>query len=163
MSTHTERCCWRKSSGAYGHGIRLNQVNRKGVLPSVSRPLRGVYRTTGRPCPRRTRVRPRARGGIVFCPHPAPLVYTRGAQDGAGAHRGPRAYKPASREVPREQVPDSVNRGGSSMAAFKLISSDSHVYEPQDLWTSRMPPQFRGRAPHVVSRADGDWWYCDNH
>src|SRR2546422_1676886 len=28
MSTHTERFCCRKSSGRYGHGIRLNQVNR---------------------------------------------------------------------------------------------------------------------------------------
>src|SRR2546425_1077378 len=27
MSTHTERCVSRKSSGRYGHGIRLNQVN----------------------------------------------------------------------------------------------------------------------------------------
>lgn len=48
------------------------------------------------------------------------------------------------------------------MAAYQLISSDSHVYEPPDLWTSRMPAQFRDRAPHVVSKADGDWWYCDS-
>src|SRR6267143_67475 len=27
MSTHTERCVSRKSSGRYGHGMRLNQVN----------------------------------------------------------------------------------------------------------------------------------------
>src|SRR6266849_8205513 len=27
MSTHTERYVCRKSSGRYGHGIRLNQVN----------------------------------------------------------------------------------------------------------------------------------------
>src|SRR5262249_22192865 len=27
MSTHTERCVSRKSSGRYGQGIRLNQVN----------------------------------------------------------------------------------------------------------------------------------------
>ncbi len=27
MSTHTERFFSRKSSGRYGHGIRLNQVN----------------------------------------------------------------------------------------------------------------------------------------
>lgn len=47
------------------------------------------------------------------------------------------------------------------MAAYQLISSDSHVYEPPDLWTSRMPAQFRERAPHVISKADGDWWYCD--
>src|SRR5579859_3694211 len=28
MSTQTDRCFSRKSSGKYGHGIRLNQVNR---------------------------------------------------------------------------------------------------------------------------------------
>ena len=33
------------------------------------------------------------------------------------------------------------------MATYRLISSDSHVYEPQDLWTSRMSAQFQDRAP----------------
>jgi predicted TIM-barrel fold metal-dependent hydrolase len=47
------------------------------------------------------------------------------------------------------------------MATYRLISSDSHVYEPQDLWTSRMPAPFQDRAPHLISREDGDWWYCD--
>jgi hypothetical protein len=47
------------------------------------------------------------------------------------------------------------------MAAYRLISSDSHVYEPQDLWTSRIPAQFQDRAPRLISREDGDWWYCD--
>lgn len=49
------------------------------------------------------------------------------------------------------------------MAAYTLISSDSHVYEPQDLWVSRIEPKFRDRAPHIVSQDDGDWWYCDGH
>ena len=47
------------------------------------------------------------------------------------------------------------------MATYRLISSDSHVYEPQDLWTSRMPAQFQDRAPRLISQEDGDWWYCD--
>ena len=44
-----------------------------------------------------------------------------------------------------------------------VISSDEHVFEPADLWTSRVEPKFRDRAPHVVHRAeDGtDWWMCD--
>ena len=43
------------------------------------------------------------------------------------------------------------------MAAYRLISSDSHVYEPQDLWTRRMPAQFQDRAPRLISREEGDW------
>jgi predicted TIM-barrel fold metal-dependent hydrolase len=47
------------------------------------------------------------------------------------------------------------------MAGYKLISSDSHVYEPQDLWTTRMDAKVRDRAPHIVRQEDGDWWFCD--
>jgi predicted TIM-barrel fold metal-dependent hydrolase len=47
------------------------------------------------------------------------------------------------------------------MADYLLISSDSHVYEPKDLWTTRMAPSMKDRAPQIVSQADGDWWYCD--
>ena len=35
-----------------------------------------------------------------------------------------------------------------------IIDSDTHVNEPPDLWTSRLPPKFRDRAPHLV---DGAW------
>ena len=49
------------------------------------------------------------------------------------------------------------------MGNYRIISSDSHVFEPPDLWTSRVEPKFRDRAPHIVHRAedDSDWWYCD--
>ncbi len=49
------------------------------------------------------------------------------------------------------------------MARRRVISSDDHVFEPADLWTSRVEEKFRDRAPHVVHRAeDGtDWWVCD--
>ena len=48
------------------------------------------------------------------------------------------------------------------MGNFRIISSDDHVFEPADLWTSRMESQFTGRAPRVVRHDDGsDWWYCD--
>lgn len=47
------------------------------------------------------------------------------------------------------------------MASYRLISSDSHVYEPADLWTSCIPFQFRDCVPRVVLQDDGDWWYCD--
>ncbi len=50
------------------------------------------------------------------------------------------------------------------MSNYRVISSDSHVFEPSDLWTSRMEPKFRDRAPSVERREDGsDWWFCDDH
>ena len=41
-----------------------------------------------------------------------------------------------------------------------MISSDSHIIEPPDLWTSRIDREFRDRAPHVVDDADTheQWW-----
>ena len=39
-----------------------------------------------------------------------------------------------------------------------LISSDSHVVEPPDLWSSNTDDD---RLRHVVREADGDWWYID--
>jgi predicted TIM-barrel fold metal-dependent hydrolase len=42
-----------------------------------------------------------------------------------------------------------------------LISSDSHIIEPPDLWTERIDPAFRDRAPRVVREESGDWWMID--
>ena len=48
------------------------------------------------------------------------------------------------------------------MAGYRIISSDDHIVEPPDLWTSRIEPKFRDRAPHVVRLEDGsDWFFCD--
>ena len=47
------------------------------------------------------------------------------------------------------------------MGDYRIISSDSHILELPDLWTSRMEPEFRDRAPHVVRQEDGDWWYTE--
>ena len=48
------------------------------------------------------------------------------------------------------------------MGSYRVISSDSHIIEPPDLWTSRVEPKFRDRAPHIVREEEGDWWYCDD-
>ena len=45
----------------------------------------------------------------------------------------------------------------------RIISSDSHVIEPPDFWTSRIGKQFGDRTPHMVTDEDGDWWYIDGH
>ncbi|MCL0102012.1 amidohydrolase [Dehalococcoidia bacterium] len=43
------------------------------------------------------------------------------------------------------------------------ISSDSHIYEPPDLWTSRIVRKFRDRAP-IIIRSDGrDAWFCEGY
>lgn len=42
-----------------------------------------------------------------------------------------------------------------------MISSDSHIVEPPNLWTERMDRRDRDRAPRVVQEADGDFWYID--
>ena len=47
------------------------------------------------------------------------------------------------------------------MAGYRIISSDSHVVEPPDLWTARAKPEFRHRVPQLVRAHGGDWWYCD--
>ena len=43
----------------------------------------------------------------------------------------------------------------------RIISSDSHVVEPPDTWTGRLPAKYRDRAPRVVQDSDGDWWFVD--
>jgi predicted TIM-barrel fold metal-dependent hydrolase len=43
----------------------------------------------------------------------------------------------------------------------RLISSDDHVMEPPDLWTSRTDKRHRDRAPRVVREEAADWWVCD--
>ena len=47
------------------------------------------------------------------------------------------------------------------MFDWRMISSDSHVVEPPDLWTERMDRAFKDRAPRVVAESDGDWWMID--
>ncbi len=41
------------------------------------------------------------------------------------------------------------------MAELKLMSADSHVNEPGDLWTERIDKQLRDRAPRVVENPPG--------
>ena len=47
------------------------------------------------------------------------------------------------------------------MSAYNIISSDSHVIEPPDLWSDRIESRFRDQAPRVVSEDTGDWWYIE--
>ena len=42
----------------------------------------------------------------------------------------------------------------------RVIDVDSHLMEPPDLWTTRMPKKWIDRAPHVELSEDGntEWW-----
>ncbi|MEZ4333125.1 MAG: amidohydrolase family protein [Myxococcota bacterium] len=44
---------------------------------------------------------------------------------------------------------------------YRLISADSHVNEPPDLWQSRVAERFRPRAPRVERFAEGDAWILE--
>ncbi|HEV3113804.1 MAG TPA: amidohydrolase family protein [Candidatus Binataceae bacterium] len=51
------------------------------------------------------------------------------------------------------------------MAVERIVSADSHVVEPADVWTARMEPRFADRAPHVVQnhgKLEGDFFVCEN-
>jgi predicted TIM-barrel fold metal-dependent hydrolase len=44
---------------------------------------------------------------------------------------------------------------------YRLISGDSHVNEPGDLWTARVPKEFRDRAPRIDRFEQGDAWVIE--
>lgn len=52
-------------------------------------------------------------------------------------------------------------RTGAKIVDYQVISSDSHVVEPRDLWTARIDKEFRDRAMHVETRGNADWWVID--
>ena len=49
------------------------------------------------------------------------------------------------------------------MAHELIISSDSHVFEPPDLWTERIDTAFRARAPRIQRVGDVDHLVVENH
>ena len=47
------------------------------------------------------------------------------------------------------------------MSDFGVISSDSHILEPADLWEKRIDREFMERGPRLVREGEYDQWYCD--
>jgi predicted TIM-barrel fold metal-dependent hydrolase len=41
---------------------------------------------------------------------------------------------------------------------YRLIDADTHVNEPPDLWTERVPAKYRDRVPHMERFEEGDAW-----
>jgi predicted TIM-barrel fold metal-dependent hydrolase len=44
---------------------------------------------------------------------------------------------------------------------YRLVSADSHINEPPDLWTSRMASTWGDRIPRIESMAEGDAWILE--
>jgi predicted TIM-barrel fold metal-dependent hydrolase len=47
------------------------------------------------------------------------------------------------------------------MRPYRLVSADSHVVEPPDIWTRRMPARLRDRAPRQQRFDEGDAWVIE--
>ncbi len=48
------------------------------------------------------------------------------------------------------------------MGNYRILSSDDHIFEPPDMWTSRVDAKYKDRAPKVVRLENGeDWWFTD--
>ena len=50
---------------------------------------------------------------------------------------------------------------GKTDLKYQLISADSHINEPPDLWTSRLSKRFQDRAPRMEHFDDGDGWILE--
>lgn len=44
---------------------------------------------------------------------------------------------------------------------YRLIDSDTHVNEPPDLWTSRVPAEYKDRVPRIERFDKGDAWVME--
>ena len=49
------------------------------------------------------------------------------------------------------------------MGKHRVVSQDNHIFEPADLWTSRIEPRFRDRCPQVVDIEGGQTWVSDGN
>jgi predicted TIM-barrel fold metal-dependent hydrolase len=51
---------------------------------------------------------------------------------------------------------------GEETMQYSVISADNHIVEPRDLFTTRLPKEYRDRAPRVMRGKDGgDGWSWD--
>ncbi len=47
------------------------------------------------------------------------------------------------------------------MTEYRVISSDSHIVEPENLWAERIDARFKERAPRLLHEDGQDQWICD--
>jgi predicted TIM-barrel fold metal-dependent hydrolase len=56
---------------------------------------------------------------------------------------------------------DMASGRPSATPAYRLIDTDTHVNEPPDLWTSRVPAKFTDSVPRLQRFEQGDAWVLD--
>ncbi len=56
---------------------------------------------------------------------------------------------------------DTTSRGAAGGRRYRLISADSHVNEPPDLWTARVPSGLQDRVPRIERFEQGDAWVIE--
>jgi predicted TIM-barrel fold metal-dependent hydrolase len=56
-------------------------------------------------------------------------------------------------------IVDMTPTGGQP--PYRLVDADTHVNEPPDLWTSRVPAKDRERVPHLQRFEEGDAWVAE--
>src|SRR5215831_4833478 len=56
---------------------------------------------------------------------------------------------------PRLAATARIRTQGTMPRRYELVSADSHVLEPPDLWTQYLPARFHAKAPRVVPDGDG--------
>src|SRR3954464_16070887 len=84
----------------------------------------------------------------------------RGRGDGVAATR--RRCRRQTVTVTSESSTHSSGRAnGTTGRSYLLISGDSHINEPANLFVDRMPKKFGDRIPHVERLEQGDGWYFD--
>ena len=57
----------------------------------------------------------------------------------------------------------TATKGANTGISTWMVSSDSHIVEPPDLWDGRLPADLADRGPQIVREDDGDWWYIDGY
>ena len=50
-----------------------------------------------------------------------------------------------------------VIQGGCIVQDYRLVSADSHVVEPMEMWSRYIEPAYRSRAPSLIRRGDADF------
>src|SRR5262249_61493231 len=69
---------------------------------------------------------------------------------GRRLHDSDPALRVVGSEGPARAGPRRGAPGRCGMTSDKLISADSHVSEPLDLWVERVDKRYRDRAPRLV-------------
>jgi uncharacterized protein len=56
---------------------------------------------------------------------------------------------------------DLVDETPKDRTSYQLVSGDSHLNEPPDLWLERLPAKYRERAPRMEKFERGDAWVLE--